>query len=168
MSGDISVAPKERVNIVYRSKPGNVEQDVELPLKLMVMGDFKTSEDQTPMEDRKPEPINQNNFNDVLKSQNLHLDMEVPDEISGEGNMTVSLDFKSMNDFNPDAIVQNDNNLKKIQELRNALVSLKSPLGNTKEFKEKLQEILDDEDKLNKLLEELDLDDDGNDEEEDE
>jgi type VI secretion system protein ImpB len=165
MSGDISVAPKERVNIVYRSQAGDVEQDVELPLKLMVMGDFKTSEDQTPMEDRKPEPINQNNFNNVLQSQNLHLDMEVPDEISSEGNMTVSLDFKSINDFNPDAIVQNDNNLKKVQELRNALVSLKSPMGNNKEFKEKLQEILNDEDKLNKLLEELDLDENDDDEE---
>ncbi|HEX6550300.1 MAG TPA: type VI secretion system contractile sheath small subunit, partial [Gammaproteobacteria bacterium] len=35
-----SVAPKERVSIVYKSDTGDQSEDVELPLKMLVMGDF--------------------------------------------------------------------------------------------------------------------------------
>jgi len=157
MLGDISVPPKERINIVYQPKVGDVKQDVELPLKLLVMGDFKSSLDDTPMEARQTVSINQNNFNDVLKSQNLHLDLDVPDEITGEGNLSVSLDFQSMNDFEPDAIIENDKSLLKLKKLRDSLVSLKGPLGNKELFKKKLQEILDDETKYKELMKDLEL-----------
>ena len=40
MSKEGSVAPKERVNIVYRPAIGDGREEVELPLRLMVMGDF--------------------------------------------------------------------------------------------------------------------------------
>ena len=35
---DGSVAPKERVNIVYKSQSGDQSEDVELPLKLLMLG----------------------------------------------------------------------------------------------------------------------------------
>ena len=35
-----SVAPKERINITYKTKTNNQEADVELPLKLMVMANL--------------------------------------------------------------------------------------------------------------------------------
>ncbi|HKT99965.1 MAG TPA: type VI secretion system contractile sheath small subunit, partial [Paraburkholderia sp.] len=40
MASDGSVAPKERVNIVYRPATGDAKAEVELPLKLLVLGDF--------------------------------------------------------------------------------------------------------------------------------
>ncbi len=40
MATDGSVAPKERVNIVYRPATGDAQAEVELPLKLLVMGDY--------------------------------------------------------------------------------------------------------------------------------
>jgi type VI secretion system protein ImpB len=158
MAREISVAPKERVNIVYRSQTGDVEQDVELPLKLLVMGDFKSSKDDTPLEDRKPESINQNNFNNVLKAQKLHLDLDVPDEISGDEDIVVSLDFNSMKDFEPDAIIENDKSLNKLQQLRDALVSLKSSFGINKKVTKLLQEFQDNND-IQELLSKLETND---------
>ena len=35
-----SVAPKERVNIVYKSSVGDQTEEVELPLKLLMLGDY--------------------------------------------------------------------------------------------------------------------------------
>ncbi len=40
MSSDGSVAPKERINIVYRSSTGDAQEQIELPLKQLVLGDF--------------------------------------------------------------------------------------------------------------------------------
>ena len=35
-----SVAPKERVNITYKPATGGAQEDVELPLKILMLGDF--------------------------------------------------------------------------------------------------------------------------------
>ena len=40
MAKEGSVAPKERVNIVYRPATGDAKEEIELPLKLLVIGDF--------------------------------------------------------------------------------------------------------------------------------
>lgn len=52
MAQEGSVAPKERVNIVYRPATGDAKEDVELPLKLLVVGDFTLKETNTPVENR--------------------------------------------------------------------------------------------------------------------
>ena len=47
-----SVAPKERINIRYIPATGDEQEEIELPLKVMVLGDFKGHADETPLEDR--------------------------------------------------------------------------------------------------------------------
>jgi len=37
---DGSVAPKERVNIRYKSALDGQQEDVELPLRILMLGDF--------------------------------------------------------------------------------------------------------------------------------
>lgn len=156
-----SVAPKERVNIVYRPATGDAAEEVELPLKVLVMGDFTMQEDETPVEDRKPLNIDKDNFNEVLEAQNVELETKVEDRLSepkeGEekGQIDVNLDFKTMRDFEPDAILQKVPELAKLVELRDALKALKGPLGNIPEFRKKIQEIIQDEDAKGQLLKEL-------------
>ena len=41
MAKEGSVAPKERVNIVYRPATGDAKVEVELPLKLLILGPTK-------------------------------------------------------------------------------------------------------------------------------
>ncbi len=40
MAKQATVAPKERVNIVYKPSLDDAQEDVELPLKMLVLGDF--------------------------------------------------------------------------------------------------------------------------------
>ena len=84
MSKKGTVAPKERVNIVYKTDIGGAQEEVELPLKMLMLGDYTGREDDTPLEDRKPINIDKDNFNDVLKQQNIELSISVPDKLSGE------------------------------------------------------------------------------------
>ena len=53
MGKEGSVAPKERVNITYKPATGDAQEEIELPLKLLMMGDFTLKADETPLEDRK-------------------------------------------------------------------------------------------------------------------
>jgi len=48
MAKEGSVAPKERVNIVYKPATGGAQEEVELPLKLMMLGDYTLRADDTP------------------------------------------------------------------------------------------------------------------------
>ncbi len=160
MAKDASVAPKERVNIVYKPATGDAKEEVELPLKVLVMGDFTLAEDETPVEDRKTVNIDKDNFNDVLKSYDIKLDTVVKNTLAEESGeeMAVSIDFKELKDFNPDAIVEKVPELKKLVDLRNALNAVKGPLGNIPEFKKKLNELVQDDGAKDRILKELGID----------
>ena len=157
MAKEGSVAPKERVNIVYKPATGDAQEEVELPLKVLVMGDFTMRDDDTPVEERKTINVDKDNFNDVLGAQNIALDMNVKNTLSDEPDeqLGVSLDFRSMKDFDPDAVVQKVPELKKLMGLRDALKALKGPLGNVPEFRKKIQEQVQDEGTRERLLKEL-------------
>jgi type VI secretion system protein ImpB len=163
MAKEGSVAPKERVNIVYKPATGDAQEEVELPLKLLVVGDFTQTKDDRALEDRPTVAVDKDNFNDVLKAQNLQLDLTVPNTLSGgEGDeLAVKLSFSSLKDFEPDQLVQKIEPLKKLMELREALKAVKSPLANTPEFRKKVQALVDDPQARGKILKELGLDDKG-------
>ncbi len=157
MAKEASVAPKERVNIVYRPATGDAKEEVELPLKLLVMGDFTGARDDRPVEDRKPINIDKDNFDDVLAASNVKMQASVPNVLSSvpDAQMTVELDFKRIKDFDPDTIIQKVPELKQLIELREALKALKGPLGNVPEFRKKVQDIVKDESARDRLLKEL-------------
>lgn len=157
MASEGSVAPKERVNITYKPATGDAQAEVELPLKILILGDFTQRADDRPVDDRKPINVDKDNYNDVMKAQKLSIDLAVPNKLveGSEDNMAVSLKFESLRDFEPDAIVENVPELKEIIELRNALKALKGPLGNVPDFRKKLQALIEDDDTRAKLLGEL-------------
>jgi type VI secretion system protein ImpB len=154
-----SVAPKERVNIVYKTYTGDAEEEIELPFRFLVMGDFTGREDSTPIEERQPINIDKDNFNDVLAAQNVTVQMNVPNKLSEqEGDeLAVQLSFRSMRDFTPDRICQQVPELKSLVELRDALTVLKGPLGNVPAFRKRLQAVLDDPEAQKRLMSELNL-----------
>jgi type VI secretion system protein ImpB len=157
MAKEGSVAPKERVNIVYRPATGDAKEEVELPLKLLVMGDFTRRPDDRTVEEREPINIDKDNFNEVLKEQNLNLDLTIPNKLSEDpdAEMSVSLKFETIRDFAPEAIARKTPELNKLLELREALTSLKGPMSNRPEFRKKIQELIKDEAARQQLLKEL-------------
>lgn len=157
MSKEASVAPKERVNIRYRPATGDMKEDVELPLKMLVLGDFTLKEDDTPLEDRKKINIDKDNFNDVMREQKLSLQFSVENTLEGGGDMAVSLKFETLKDFEPESVAASVPDLKKLLELREALKSLRDPLGNVTAFRKRIDELLKDPAARARLLTELNL-----------
>src|SRR5215467_1801825 len=152
-----SVAPKERVNIVYKPATGNAQEEVELPLKILMMGDYTGRQDSTPLEERKPINVDKDNFNEVMANQKLSVNISVADKLSEQagGEMAVTLRFNSLADFSPEGVVNQVPELRKLLELRSALSALKGPLGNIPAFRKKIQGLLGDADARQKLMGEL-------------
>jgi type VI secretion system protein ImpB len=153
-----SVAPKERINIVYRPAT-SAHEIIELPLKMLVLADLTGKHDVRSIEERKPIEVDKDNFKDVMKGFDLGVDVSVKDRLAEDSAQEIAaqLKFKGLKDFTPEGIVKQVPELNRLLELRKALSALKSPLGNRKDFRERIRELLDDESSRQKLLEELGL-----------
>lgn len=159
MSGkESSVAPKERINVTFKPSSGDGLDELELPLKLMMMGDYTLKADDRKIEDRKAININKNNFNEVLEKHNLNLELQVPNRLTDETTdeeLAIKLQFQSMKDFDPASLVQQVPEMKALMELRDALVALKGPLGNVPSFRKAIEEVLTNQESRDKVLAEL-------------
>jgi type VI secretion system protein ImpB len=159
---DGSVAPRERVNIRYKSATGDAQEQRELPLKMLFVGDYTLRPDDTPLAERKAININKDNFSKVMAAQKLKVQFGVQNKLEDtakEGDeLGVELKFDSLADFKPEAVAKQVPELNKLLELRQALVSLKSPLGNNKAFQKKIKDIVENEDTRKKILGELGAD----------
>ena len=156
---DGSIAPKERINIRYVPKTNGQTAEVELPLNLLITGDLKGVADDMPLDERQPVAINKNNFDAVIAESGIGRDFSVSStlsEVSGT-RMDISLKVKSMADLTPDNVAAQVPELKKMLELREALVALKGPMGNIPAFRAQLQALLDNEETREQLIQELGL-----------
>jgi type VI secretion system protein ImpB len=151
-----SVAPKERINISYRPAVGNAKEGVELPFKLLVLGDFTKTNNENSIEDRTLININKRNFNDVIESLDLKVEFSVKNKLSDDGDdIGISLDIKELSDFEPDNIIEQVDELKKVLQLRDALKALKGPLGNSPKMRKTIQKLLGDESSRKALKSEI-------------
>ncbi len=154
---DGSVAPKERINVKFVPATGDQQEEIELPLKTVILGDFSGRPDDTPLEDRKAIDIDKNSFGDVLREMELERTVEVKDVIGDdpEASITANLKFETLQDFSPDSIIEQVPQLKQLSDLREALTALKGPLGNMPAFRKAIGEIVSDPAKRDELLAEI-------------
>ena len=157
MAKEGTIAPKERVNIVYKPALDEAREEVELPLKMLVLGDFTGSPDGRPVEQREPVNVDKDNFNDILKAHNININIAVPNRLAVESDqdLNVQLQVESMRDFGPEAIVEQVPELKRLLELREALRALKGPLANIPEFRKKIQDLIKNDSTRQKLIAEI-------------
>ena len=154
-----SIAPKERINISYKPAVGNAKEGVELPFKLLVLGDFTQRETDSPLEEKELLSLNNHNFSNVMSSLDLKLEFSVENKISSEKSdaINISLDINSLSDFEPDSIIEKVDELKAVLELRDALKALKGPIGNSPQMRKQIRQILEDDASRNVLKRELGL-----------
>jgi type VI secretion system protein ImpB len=158
MGKEASSAPKERINVTFKPATGGAVEEIELPMKVTILGDFRQAHDGRPLMDRKPVGINKNNFADVMAKQNLVIDIAVPRKLQDEDSevdLPVKLKIESMRDFEPGTIIHQVPELDQLNQLREALVSLKGPLGNLPSFQKALEDILKDPRKRQEMLREI-------------
>lgn len=155
---DGSVAPKERINIRYVPKTDGQQSEIELPLNLLITGDTGKS-DNSSLDERHAVSVNKNNFNSVISETGINLNFNVKNRLSEtpDDELCVHMDLKSLDDFSPDSIAKQVPELKKLLDLREALIALKGPMGNIPQFRAQLQALLENEETREQLLKELDI-----------
>jgi type VI secretion system protein ImpB len=150
--------PKSRITLIYRTNINGQEEDVKLPFRVVVLGDFslgRSKDRQVDLEERKLRSVNGNNLNELMKDMGMTLSFEVDDKLSsdGEGKMAVELPVDRMKSFHPDEIVNHVPKLKALMLLRKLLAEMQSDIDNRKDLRKKLYELFSNKEELKKLLE---------------
>ncbi|MBD2807037.1 type VI secretion system contractile sheath small subunit, partial [Xenorhabdus szentirmaii] len=87
--------PKARVNIRLDLHTGGAQKKVELPLKLLAVGDYSNGQDTRPLSEREKININKNNFNSVLADFSPRVNLTVENTLAGDGSEeSVALTFR--------------------------------------------------------------------------
>lgn len=137
--------PKARVNIKLDLHTGGAQKKLELPLKLLVMGDYSNGRDTRALAERAKISIDKNNFDSVLADLNPKAKIAVENTLSGDATeLPIELDFKSMNDFKPEVVAGKVPELRALMAARNLLRDLKSNLLDNAMFRRELEKILKD------------------------
>ncbi|WP_235432643.1 type VI secretion system contractile sheath small subunit [Pragia fontium] len=148
--------PAARVNIKLDLHTGGAQKKVELPLKILVMGDYSHGQENRPIAEREKISINKNNFNAVLADLNPKAKLTIKNTLAGDDSETnVSLNFKDMKDFEPEQVAKQIPALRSLLAMRNLLRDLKSNLLDNATFRLELERILKDEQLSDELRAEL-------------
>lgn len=147
--------PKARVNIKLDLHTGGAQRTVELPLKLLVLGDFSNGREQRPLAERGKLDINKNNFDSVLGDYAPRVTMILPDTPDNGADTAVDLQFQSIKDFEPEQVARQIPHLRALLAMRNLLRDLKSNLLDNAMFRQELERILKDSELSDELRQEL-------------
>ncbi len=149
--------PPARINLFLEVATGDAQEKLELPLRLLVMGDYMGREDRTAVADREILNLNKDNFETVLSSMDIKLDYNVPDTLKGgDEDMKVSLDIDSMKSFSPEEVAKQVPQLNRMMAMRNLLQDLRNRIVSLPDFRKQLEKIVKDDASLEQLTAELD------------
>ena len=148
--------PAARVNIELDLHTGGSKKKVELPLKILSVGDYGRGKDKRTLSEKEKVSINKNNFDAVLKDFKPEVALNVPNTLADDGsNVNVNISFESMNDFSPEQVAKKIPQLRSLLAMRNLLRDLKSNLLDNATFRYELEKIVKDEQLSDELRAEL-------------
>ncbi|HGH4660268.1 TPA: type VI secretion system contractile sheath small subunit [Enterobacter bugandensis] len=97
--------PKARINLKLDLHTGGASKKMELPLKLLVAGDFSNGQDTAPIFEREKVNITKNNFDSVLSEYSPKVNLTVKNTLADDGGEdNIQLTFQSMKDFTPEQV----------------------------------------------------------------
>ena len=152
--------PKSRLTLRYKTEVSGQPEDVTLPLRLLVEGDFSqgSSKDrQVDLEERRLRNLNGTNTDAIMKDMGMSLKFAVPNKVDPDKaeDMNVEIPLDSMKSFSPDHVAKHVPKLKGLLQMKKLLEEVVSNVDNRKDFRKLLNELLGDEEALAKMMEQL-------------
>lgn len=152
--------PKSRLTLKYKTEISGQTEDLTLPMRLLVTGDFSlgSSKDRkVDLDERRIRNMDGTNTNAVMKDMGMSLKFAVDNKIDPENeeDMNVEIPIDSMKAFLPDHIAENVPKLNGVLMLKRLLEEVLSNVDNRKEFRNLLGQLMSDQEALGAMIEEL-------------
>jgi type VI secretion system protein ImpB len=152
-----SEIPKSRITLTYRIPQGIEQKDLELPFRVVVMGNLsgstedgknKSKDQLIDLDKRAIRRLDGKNLNKVMSDMDLKVTLKVKDCIEpgddGSNELDVTLPIKGMKSFTPADVAQNVPKIKALLLLKKLLLEGQAHIDNSKDFRKDLQAISKD------------------------
>jgi type VI secretion system protein ImpB len=152
--------PKSRLTLRYKTEIHGQPEDVTLPLRMLVEGDFSlgnSKDRKVDLEERRLRNLDGTNTDAVMKDMGMSLQFAVANKIDPEASedMNVEIPIDGMRAFSPDHVAKHVPKLRGILQMKKLLEEVISNVDNRKEFRKLLNELMGNEEALAKMLEQL-------------
>lgn len=151
-----SEIPKARVNITLDVDTDGAKKKLELPMKLLTIGDFSGGKSAGKISDRERININKQNIHTVMSDLKPEAKFSVRNIIANdESEISVDIKFNNFKSFDPENVVRQIPELDTMLAMRNLLKDLKSNLLDNGKFRKELERIVNNKPAFDGLKEEL-------------
>lgn len=148
--------PKSRITLTYRTDVHGQPEDVTLPFRLLLMGDFsnKKSEERKDLDVRPILNLDGTNLDAVMKDMNMRTEFEVENKIDPDttGSISVDLPVENMKSFTPAVVASNIPKVKGLLLLRKLLLEVQGNIDNRKDFRKTLRELAKNRKKFEEIM----------------
>lgn len=152
--------PKSRLTLRYKTEVNGQLEDMTLPLRMLILGNFSqgTSTDRkVDLDERRIRNLNGTNTDAAMKDMDMSLSFTVDNKIDPEQeeDLQVTLPIDSIKSFSPDQVAEHVPKLKGLLTLKQLIGEMLTNVDNRKEFHKLLDELMSDPDNLQKILTDL-------------
>jgi type VI secretion system protein ImpB len=152
--------PKSRLTLRYKTEVNGQPEDITLPMRLLVTGDFSqgsSSDRKLDLDERRVRNMDGTNTDSVMKDMAMSLNFTVENKIDGdrEEDLQISLPIDSMKSFSPDEVAQHVPKLKGLLALKQLISEMQSNVDNRKELRKLMDELMSNPENVEKVLADL-------------
>jgi type VI secretion system protein ImpB len=152
--------PKSRITLTYRTTVHGEPEDVTLPFRLLLMGDFSSGSSKDRELDLDQRPIRNldgKNLDQLMNDMNMSVHFNVPNKIDPDNaeEFKVDLPINSMKSFTPAEIAKHVPKIKALLILRKLLLEVQGNLDNRKEFRKLLRALAQNEGAVFAMMQQL-------------
>lgn len=140
-----SEIPKARINLKLDVFTGRAQKRAELPLKILLAGDFSNGQERALLSERNKVNINKLNMQNVLAelAPSTIFDVKHTDG-DEETEEKINMTFRHMKDFTPEQVARQVPRLQAMLTMRNLQRDLRANLLDDASFRRELLNILRD------------------------
>lgn len=153
------IIPRSRLNLRYRTMIEGELKEVELPFRIMLLGDLShgsSVDRENDLESRRLRTLDGRNLDAIMENMRITLSTQVKNRIAqSDETLEVSIPIKNRASFNPDQVAANVPKIRGLMLLRKLILEMQSTIDNRKELRRLIQEIWSNPEQLQKLQKEL-------------
>ncbi|TDF42229.1 type VI secretion system contractile sheath small subunit [Alteromonadaceae bacterium M269] len=138
--------PKSRLTLRYRTEINGEPEDIELPLRILIAGDFSGKHThKKSFDERKVLSFDGKNLNSIMQKMKIKLQVSDSDE-----NLH-TIPINGVDSFLPGNIIKSIKSMDDMVKAKTMLGSLLSSINNSNKFRTALTTLLGDKDSLESL-----------------
>lgn len=141
--------PRSRLTLTYKTTVNGEPETVNLPFRMLVLGDFslnRSVDRKSDLEERPLHSIDGKTLDSVMKDMQMSLKIAVPNRVNPDApgvssELDVTLPITRMKSFSPDEISKNVPKIRALLLLKQLLMEMQSNIDNRKELRKLVQDI---------------------------